>query len=269
LIRQDLTGIAAFTIVGYTVFSVRTKCLNPRAAIAVPSHICAFQKHSLSDRDNIVVIINDSNKTICLVSAYLDIKFNNPVVGQLLQNTAIKAERSGWDLLVGSDSNSHSLLWGSETPNTRGNQVEEFLATHDLVIKNIGKEFTFVNTMGHKTIIDITFTSRSLDENIANWAVNTSESLSDHKRIEFNLDFDCSRTIESRNYNKANWGLFDSIIVRKTELLDPKIKWDRPRLDLEAEKLEKTIKYALNKTLLNLGSINQEDLIGFSLKLKD
>jgi hypothetical protein len=105
----------------------------------------------LSDRDNIVVIINDSNRTICLVSAYLDIKLNNPVIGQLLQNTAIEAERSGWDLLVGSDSNSHSLLWGSGTPNTRGNQVEEFLATHDLVIKNIGKEFTFVNTMGHKT----------------------------------------------------------------------------------------------------------------------
>jgi hypothetical protein len=69
-----------------------------------------------------------------------------------------------------------------------------------------------------------------IDENIANWAVNTSESLSDHKRIEFNLEFDCSRTIESRNYNKANWGLFDSIIVCKTELLDPKIKWDGPRL---------------------------------------
>jgi ribosome-associated toxin RatA of RatAB toxin-antitoxin module len=190
----------------------------------------------LSDRDNIVVIINDSNRTICLVSAYLDIKLNNPVIGQLLQNTAIEAERSGWDLLVGSDSNSHSLLWRSGTPNTRGNQVEEFLATHDLVIKNTGKEFTFVNTMGHKTIIDITFTSRSLDDTIANWAVNTSESLSDHKRIEFNLEFDCSRTIESRNYNTANWGLFDSIIVRKIELPDTKSKWDGPRLDLEAEK---------------------------------
>jgi ribosome-associated toxin RatA of RatAB toxin-antitoxin module len=152
---------------------------------------------------------------------------------------------------VGSDSNSHSLLWRSGTPNTRGNQVEEFLATHDLVIKNTGKEFTFVNTMGHKTIIDITFTSRSLDDTIANWAVNTSESLSDHKRIEFNLEFDCSRTIESRNYNTANWGLFDSIIVRKIELPDTKSKWDGPRLDLEAEKFERIIKYALNKTCPN------------------
>jgi hypothetical protein len=117
-----------------------------------------------------------------------------------------------------------------------GNNQNFFPTKFGKVIKNTGKEFTFVNTMGHKTIIDITFTSRSLDDRIANWAVNTSESLSDHKRIEFNLEFDCSRTIESRNYNTANWGLFDSIIVRKIELPDTKSKWDGPRLDLEAEK---------------------------------
>jgi hypothetical protein len=44
-------GIAAFTTVGYTVFLVRTKGLNPRAAIAVPSHISAFQKHSFEEEE--------------------------------------------------------------------------------------------------------------------------------------------------------------------------------------------------------------------------
>jgi hypothetical protein len=205
-----LKGKAVFNTEGYTVFSVMTTGLNPRAAIAIPTYLKALLIHSLSDRDNVAIVIKDNTRTICLASVYLDIKYNNPVIGRTLHNIAAESERSGWDLLVGSDSNAHSLLWGSEKPNTRGDNVEEFLATHDLVIKNIGTEYTFVNSM-HKTIIDITFTRRGLENHIANWAVNTSESHSDHKRIEYSLNFDSVRSIESRNYSKANWTLYGSI----------------------------------------------------------
>jgi hypothetical protein len=131
--------------------------------------------------------------------------------------------------------------------NIRGGLVEEFLATNDLVIKNTGKEFTFVNSM-HSTIIDITVTNRCLEDNIANWAVNTSESFSDHKRIEFTLEFATTRSIEAQNYSQANWKWFNSILARKFKQPDPNPAWDSPRLDREAEKFEQTLNYALDKT---------------------
>jgi hypothetical protein len=194
--------------------------LNPRAAIAIPTHLNALQKHNSSNRDTTTVIIKDSWRTICVVSAYLDIKFNNPIAGQALRHAVFESERSGWHLLIGCDSNAHSLLWGSVGANIRGGLVEEFLATNDLVIKNTGNEFTFVNSM-HRTIIDITVTNRSLEDNIANWAVNTKESFNDHKRIEYTLEFATTRSIEARNYSKANWKWFNSILAGKIKQLDP------------------------------------------------
>jgi hypothetical protein len=178
-------------------FAVRTKGLNPRAAIAIPSNIQSFQQHSLSNRDTVTVTFRDNNRTICLVSAYLDIEITKPTVGQKIQNAVTQSERSNWDLLIAADSNSHSKLWGSEKQNPRGCQVEDFLATNDLVLKNVGNALTFVSTR-YQTIIDITVVNRKHEDHIADWAVNGKESESDHKRIEYTLDFDSTRTIESK-----------------------------------------------------------------------
>jgi hypothetical protein len=175
-------GRPAFTTVGYTVYTVMTKGLNPRAAIAIPSNIQSFQQHSLSNRDTVTVTFRDNNRTICLVSAYLDIEITKPTVGQKIQNAVTQSERSNWDLLIAADSNSHSKLWGSEKQNPRGCQVEDFLATNDL--GNVGNAPTFVSSR-YQTIIDITVVNRKLEDHIADWAVNGKESESDHKHIEY------------------------------------------------------------------------------------
>jgi hypothetical protein len=239
-------GRPAFTSVGYTVYAVRTKGLNLRAAIAIPNTIQSFQQHSLFNRDTVTVTFRDNNRTICLVSAYLDIDINTPTVGQKIQNAVTQSERSNWDLLIAADSNSHSKLWGSKKQNPRGCQVEDFLATNDLVLKNVGNAPTFVSTR-YQTIIDITVVNRKLEDHIADWAVNGKESESDHKRIEYTLDFDSTRTIESRNYHKANWVLFRALLARATNKIDSRPTWDGPRLDLEVEKLVKAINKALDK----------------------
>jgi hypothetical protein len=77
--------------------------------------------------------------------------------------------------------------------------------------------------------------------------VNSKESESDHKRIEYTLDFDSTRTIEARNYHKANWVLFRAFLARATNKIDSRPTWDGPRLDLEVEKLVKAIDKALDK----------------------
>jgi hypothetical protein len=238
-------GQPAFTTKGYTVYAIRTKGLNPRAAIAILSYIQSFQQHSLSNRDTVTVTW-DNNRTICLISAYLDIEITKPVVGQKIQNAVTQSEHSNWDLLIAADSYAHSKLWGSEKQNPRGCQVEDFLATNDLVLKNVGNAPTFVPSR-YQTIIYITVVNRKLEDHIADWAVNGAESESDHKHIEYTLDFESTRTIESRNYRKANWVLFRALLARATKKLDPRPTWDGPRLDLEVERLVKAIDKALDK----------------------
>jgi hypothetical protein len=105
---------------------------------------------------------------------------------------------------------------------------------------------TFVSSR-YQTIIDITVVKRKLEDHIADWAVNGAESESDHKHIEYTLDFESTRTIETRNYRKANWVLFRALLACATKKLDPRPTWDGPRLDLEVEKLVKAIDKALDK----------------------
>jgi hypothetical protein len=245
-------GKAVFTSKGYTTFSIKTPGgPNPRAAIAVPNTIRAFLKTGLSNRDTVTLIINNStkNRTLCLVSAYLDIELDSPVVGQIIQNTVTESDRSNWDLLIASDSNAHSTLCGSKKQNKRGCKVEEFIATNDLVLINSGNKFTFVNSMA-STIIDITIANRKLEPYITDWVVTDKKTFSDHKCIEFKLDFESSSTIETRNYRKGNWELYGSILTRKTKdlKLDPNLIWDGHRLDLAAKMIENSINHALDKT---------------------
>jgi hypothetical protein len=237
-----------FTTKGYTIYSVASKPgERTRAAIALPNHINGFMKHEFSDLDTVVVIIQDKTKgrTLCIVSAYLDINYS-PAMGRILQNTVSESEALNWDLLVAADSNSHSTTWGSATQNPRGTEVEGFIATNDLVLQNVGNAFTYVSSR-YKTIIDITLTNHKLASNIYDWEVRNEETHSDHKRITYSLDFDTTSSRESRDYSTANWGLFGAILTRKTHKLDPNPKWDKRRLDLAAEKIEIDIMNAVDK----------------------
>jgi hypothetical protein len=203
-------------------------------------------KHELSDLDTVVVIIQDKikDRTLCIVSAYLDINYS-PAVGKILQDTVSESEALNWGLLV-ADSNSHSTTWGSATQNPRGSQVEGFIATNDLALQNVGNAFTYVSSR-YETIIDITLTNRKLESHIYDWEVRKEETHSDHKRIIYSLDFDSTSSRESRDYKTANWGLLGAILTRKTQKLDSNPKWDKRRLDLAAEKVENDIKSALDK----------------------
>jgi hypothetical protein len=164
-------------------------------------------KHELSDLDTVVIIIQDKTKdrTLCIVSAYLDINYS-PAVGKNIQDTVSESEALNWDLLVAADSNSHSTTWGSATQNPRGSDVEGFIATNDLALQNVGNAFTYVSSR-YQTIIDITLTNRKLESHIYDWEVRSEETHSDHKRITYSLDFDTTTSRESRDYRTANWGL--------------------------------------------------------------
>ena len=63
---------------------------------------------------------------------------------------------SGDKLIIGMDSNAHSVLWGNET-NSRGEWLEEFILDSNLTVENQGLKPTFIARQT-STIIDITLT---------------------------------------------------------------------------------------------------------------
>ncbi len=99
-----------------------------------------------------------------------------------------------WDskripLIVGADSNAHSVLWGCEETNKRGEELEELILRFNLNVTNSGGEYTF-STSRANSIIDITLVNPSTSNSLfpRNWRVLSEESFSDHKYLAFEFD---------------------------------------------------------------------------------
>ena len=109
-------------------------------------------------------------------SVYLDITINTYPAA--LDNLIQHCSTQGNKLVIGMDSNAHSVLWGDET-NSRGEWLEEFILDSDLNLENLGRKPTFTGRQT-STIIDITLT---LNVESNNWKVTDEVTLSDHTLI--------------------------------------------------------------------------------------
>ena len=140
----------------------------PRAAIyyRYPKDIIMID--SLSNPDCVVAILNAGEEKILLASVYMDItKEMDP---EWLQNICKYAGDRRMPLLIGMDSNAHSVLFGSET-NKRGELLEEFILQNGLQVKNCGDLPTFEAHRVNKeiaTCVDVTM-SRNLSGRVFDW----------------------------------------------------------------------------------------------------
>ena len=101
-------------------------------------------------KDIIVCQTKLNNKLTYLVSLYLDstvLSFPNEFK-ELIQN------KGDYDILIGTDSNSHSTVWNCPATKKRGELLEKFLIDNNLSSCNVGNIPTFVNGSGYSMIID-------------------------------------------------------------------------------------------------------------------
>ncbi len=75
-------------------------------------------------------------------------------------------------LIVGADSYAHSVLWGCEETNKRGEELEELILRFNLNVANRGGEFTF-STSRANSIIDSTLVNSLTSNSLfpRNWRV--------------------------------------------------------------------------------------------------
>jgi len=201
---------------------------SPRAALRIRKDLHPWLIDGLSDGDICTAEIWISNQRVVVCSAYLDITYSP--VNVLLSKVSSYCASNHLALVVGMDSNSHSLMWGCEEENSRGTTLEDWLVTNNLTVLNQGREKTFITSRA-SSIIDITLCNdtaiNSLD--ISAWRVNTEkESFSDHRYINFTMG-EWRPLVETyRNLNQVNWQLYKE---KLSTFQQPQIKKDCSNLD--------------------------------------
>ena len=153
-----------------------------------PNAIMALIHTKIEERDTLVV------------SSYLDISNDAVITNELEEMTAF-ATRKGWAILIGMDSNCHSVIHGLET-NSRGEKLEEFLADTGLEVENVGKEPMY-GSRGNSTRIDITLT-KDLRYDIIGWEVNRRYNASDHNTIKLRVGKEKIKLPKTWKWRKAD-----------------------------------------------------------------
>ena len=122
------------------------------------------------------------------------------------------ATKNGLAVLICLNSNCHSTSFGNEN-NKRGEKLDECIAENHLIIENQGREYTFETKTAH-TIIDITLSTR-LSVSVINWKVCKENNFSDHNAIYFDLVVEFMELAPQRNWNKADWDVFEHKINKR------------------------------------------------------
>lgn len=151
-------------------------------------------------------------KELLVVSAYFHGLQEVPSVEfrALMEDESLR----GMDLIIGCDSNSHHLLWGSESTDARGLDLVEALDHYGLDVVNRGSVPTFSTGRG-ETVIDITICSLPVSRDIRNWHVSKDVTMSDHRYVKFWLEGRALRPRYLRNPRKTNWEKYQELLKEK------------------------------------------------------
>ncbi len=127
-----------------------------------------------------------NGQTVYCTAVYLDI--NLTVRLQKFVQLLEFCDSKRIPLIVGADSNAHSVLWGCEETNKWGEELEELILRFNLNVANSGGECTF-STSRANSIIDITIVNPPTSNSFfpKNWKVLSEESFSNHKYLAFKL----------------------------------------------------------------------------------
>jgi len=113
----------------------------PRAALRVAKDLAPWNVTDFTDEDMCTVAFKIDGSLVYVCSAYLDIKFDirKPLMVRLMD----ECEDKRIPLIIGMDSNAHSTLWGCQTANKRGTDLEDLLISKHFVVANLGDTPTY------------------------------------------------------------------------------------------------------------------------------
>lgn len=199
---------------------------RPRTCIWVKRNLmiqasCILMSN-FSDSDLTTVKIKMKNSEIIFSSGYLPHlegkhTISNPI-SEKISKLVDYCSSNNVELVFGTDSNSHHVIWGSEVSNKRGENVVEFMVTRNLRLINEGNRPTWSASWESRdaasSVIDLTIATDIIGDKIKNWKTCDEILSSDHRLISFEV----SEKVEinkMRSIRKTDWEKFRRIISRK------------------------------------------------------
>ena len=222
--------------------------LHPRAAVlATPDlNVWAIPEHTSRDVASCLWKTNSLQfPELIIISVYSDI--TKDTISPELQALVQYCGSTKTPYIIGADTNSHSVLWGCIENNSRGDDYEDFIASHGIGLLNQGSLPTF-QTSRASSIIDISLIHYQIHDLAHNWVIDTDDFLSDHKCISFHLNICPPPPTRVKNWQKTDWNRFSSIMQARLSPWIPPLTWTQNTLDDETNLLTETIMKAVTES---------------------
>ena len=186
------------------------------------------------------LVIGKKSWFIC--SLYLDIlkEVIHPTFDKLVNSCNL----TGDQLIIGSDTNCHSPMFGSRSTNARGSELEEYLISADLNVENIGNKPTFIR-QNCETVIDVTFSKNLTECEISDWHLVNDYKFSDHLMIEFTLNVHVKPEKKTLDLSRCNFEKFKENLPKTSEFVK---FWSISRIEREARSIETSIEAAIKRS---------------------
>ena len=191
---------------------------DSRAILVTPPWADAFSLSNFSDRDSVFCSVTIDNTTLIIGVIYVE-------GGYLDSNWAekfTKLKNICPRIIIFSDSNAHSRLWGYNTSDKKGESWEEVLALAGLEVFTDKYVTTFQNSRKFQSCIDIAFGTPITKPLFSDRIMDVLPSLSDHKvwEMELNLSSEISQSVQLK-LKSVDWDNFNKVLEAKLESL----KW--------------------------------------------
>ena len=192
---------------------------KPRTCI-VTKGLSIINLPQLGNKDQTAVRVKYSRagkvQEFILASTYLP-STDNTIPTVSLTNLVHYSMESHTPLVIGCDSNSHHVFWGSADTNDRGTLLLEYLLSTNLQIVNKGNVPTF-DTGRRRSVIDLTLVSTHFTMMIKDWHVESCDSMSDHRYINFKIENDAPVPLFRRNPRTTDWESYGKCLEKKLAL---------------------------------------------------
>jgi ribonuclease HI len=237
---------------GRKIIKTNNTNLSARAAIVYSENVPLVPLPHLCDRDTAVGCLEYRSKggaawqkkNVMFISSYWDGKIENIPRG--LNNAIEYAELRNWDYEIFQDSNSHSTLFGSPTQDKRGDLLETFMAEHDLYPNNVGSTWTFEGGVC-SSVIDVTYGTANISNQIYDWRVLKEDMSSDHNLIAMSLNVGEQKYEYTRDLTRINWNKFRIRIEEEILNINLRRSFSLQELESATSGIELAIKKILDE----------------------
>lgn len=175
---------------GYGSINVRVlqnaEHLSSKAAIVIYNEtITVTQIEQIRDEHIICAHLKTQEGDFYVTSIYC--QYSHGIEEYLQRLEDVMDMCRGSKMIIAGDVNAKSVLWHSDKNDIRGDKVEEFIETKNLIILNKKGQSPTFSTVNGEANIDVTLVTNDMASMIKSWSVKDDWCNSDHNIIYFEI----------------------------------------------------------------------------------